>query len=180
MHWFYITFALNVHIALNQAWNQENEGKKHVISLDCHFNLGGFAGSQAGEHYCLYFYPFRHTDIKPWKYIYSFYSRKPQQAHFFKHICFKIASPVVSAVKLQTTGAAQQLNQQKLFCNLRFWTQPILFSTITRIKSPAIGSQQRNWRTLSLEELAADDFGHWGHLLFLELLGWDAGVEVME
>lgn len=75
------------------------------------------------------------------------------------------------------TNAPQQSTQQKLFCDLRFCTRP---NTFLNNQVPAIASQQRKWRTLSLEELAADNFGHRGHLLFLELLGWDAGVEVME
>lgn len=62
-----------------------NTKKKHVISVDCCFNLGGFAGLQGTEHYCLYFYPFRHMDIKPWKYIYSCHGHKPQQAQLSVH-----------------------------------------------------------------------------------------------
>lgn len=34
--------------------------------------------------------------------------------------------------------------------------------------------------TLSLEELAADNFSHRCHLLFLELLRGDAGIKVMQ
>lgn len=59
--------------------------KKHFISIDCCFNLGGFAGLQGTEHYSSYFYPFRYMDIKPWKYICSCHGHKPQQTQLSVH-----------------------------------------------------------------------------------------------
>lgn len=58
-----------------------------------------------------------------------------------------------------------------------FCTRPGAF---LKDQDPAVGPQRRIGRTLALEELAADDFGHGGHLLLLELLGRDAGVEVVQ